>query len=1176
MNFTFKLARRLALSHILAIATVGLFAGSCAPGQPLDAGLEPPPDDVLAIHLVPDSVSLNPNEFVDFTAIAEINGGGNGKVPVDWEATGGTITADGRYTAGTTSGTYKVKGRYRNGKLDSAIVAISPPPPGPVLARIDVTPISAALQPGATQQFSATGAMSDGSSTAVTVTWAATGGTVTSSGFYTAPSGAGTYLVIATEQTGTLADTAQVTVGTPPPTLSAVILTPGTASLQFGRTQQFSAVGQLSDGSSTSIAITWSATGGTVNASGLYTAGNTAGTFRVIARSANGLADTSAVTVTAPTITSISLTPATVSLQSGQTQQFSVSAALSNGGTQTNPAVTWNATGGAINSTGLYTAGATAGSFRVIATSTNGRADTSAVTISTPTVTAITVTPASASLTPAQTQQFAASATLSNGTTQVNPTVTWSATGGTISTGGLYTAGSTAGSFRVIAASTNGRADTSAVTITAATIVSVTLTPATVSLQSGQTQQFSVSAALSDGTTQTNPSVTYTATGGTITGAGLFTAGSTAGSFRVIAAASGKADTSAVTITAPTITAISLTPATANLQTGQTQQYSVSATLSNGGTQNNPSVTYSVTGGTITAGGLYTAGSAAGGFQVVATAAGGAADTSAVTIAAATITAITLTPASVSVGVGNTQQFTASATLSNGGTQNNPSVTYSVTGGTITSGGLYTAGGTAGSFQIIATATGGAADTSAVTITAATITAIVVTPGSASVGVGNTQQFTASATLSNGGTQANPSVTWSATGGTISTSGAYTAGATAGSFRVIATQQGGTLADSSAVTVTVTAPPTLTQVILTPATVTLATGATQQFAVSGRMSDGSSSTVTVTYTATGGTITSGGLYTAGSATGSFQVIATQQGGTLADTSAVTITGGGGGGTVLFSEAFANNNLASRGWYDGGAPPVVTYLGRQAAQYTFSVGQTNPGGLLSMRHTFTPTTNVYLEAYVAFAANWVGSGKPYHPHIFNLMSNYDNALNGGYVSPADSYLNFYAELNHVSGQGERLYQAIQDNRYVNPSYIYPANAPGENRSVSGANGPRQGDAQQWDAYADGQLTTGWYSARSLWGSVVVNPATDQGWHKYAVYLQQNTVVAGIGQVDGLLSVYWDDVLQYTRVVMTRTGQASPNNRAAIQFQQFLMGPYIGDGSPANQTMYISGVTIKDAP
>jgi hypothetical protein len=46
-------------------------------------------------------------------------------------------------------------------------------------------------------------------------------------------------------------------------------------------------------------------------------------------------------------------------------------------------------------------------------------------------------------------------------------------------------------------------------------------------------------------------SVTFTATGGTITAAGLFTAGSTAGSFRVIAKSGTLADTSAISITKP-------------------------------------------------------------------------------------------------------------------------------------------------------------------------------------------------------------------------------------------------------------------------------------------------------------------------------------------------------------------------------------------------------------------------------------------------------------------------------------------------------------------------------------------------------------------------------------------------------------------------------------------------
>src|SRR5262249_5911106 len=136
---------------------------------------------------------------------------------------------------------------------------------------------------------------------------------------------------------------------------------------------------------------------------------------------------------------------------------------------QNNPSVTWTATGGTINSSGLYTAGGSAGSFRVIAASANGKADTSDVTVTAATVSSITITPGSASLSTGGTPQFTASATLRTWSTQSNPAVTWSATGGSVTSGGLYTAGSSAGSFRVIATSSAGPADTSAITVTGST-----------------------------------------------------------------------------------------------------------------------------------------------------------------------------------------------------------------------------------------------------------------------------------------------------------------------------------------------------------------------------------------------------------------------------------------------------------------------------------------------------------------------------------------------------------------------------------------------------------------------------------------------------------------------------------------------------------------------------------
>jgi hypothetical protein len=83
--------------------------------------------------------------------------------------------------------------------------------------------------------------------------------------------------------------------------VQAIELTPSEMALESGQTQQFSAMGAMSDGSTQPVAVSWSATGGTISTAGLYTAGGGAGTFRVIARQTGGtLADTASVTITAP------------------------------------------------------------------------------------------------------------------------------------------------------------------------------------------------------------------------------------------------------------------------------------------------------------------------------------------------------------------------------------------------------------------------------------------------------------------------------------------------------------------------------------------------------------------------------------------------------------------------------------------------------------------------------------------------------------------------------------------------------------------------------------------------------------------------------------------------------------------------------------------------------------
>jgi hypothetical protein len=99
-------------------------------------------------------------------------------------------------------------------------------------------------------------------------------------------------------------DTLTVTVvATPAP--SQVAVTPESTTVETGKTVQFAATGTWSNDSTAPIAVTWTATGGTITSGGLYTAGQTAGTYRAIG-SAGGRADTARVVVKAPLTTCVS------------------------------------------------------------------------------------------------------------------------------------------------------------------------------------------------------------------------------------------------------------------------------------------------------------------------------------------------------------------------------------------------------------------------------------------------------------------------------------------------------------------------------------------------------------------------------------------------------------------------------------------------------------------------------------------------------------------------------------------------------------------------------------------------------------------------------------------------------------------------------------------------------
>jgi hypothetical protein len=160
-------------------------------------------------------------------------------------------------------------------------------------------------------------------------------------------------------------------------------LTPKTgATLVPGQSRQFNTSVAWSDGIMRTTSITYSSPGGTISNAGLFTAGQVAGTFAVIASCVCGLADTALVTVSAAQLTALAISPKSVSVAAGGVQQFSVSAAWATGAT-TPPPVTYTAPdGGAVTATGRFTAPAANGTYRVVVTHTGGTlSDVAMVTV---------------------------------------------------------------------------------------------------------------------------------------------------------------------------------------------------------------------------------------------------------------------------------------------------------------------------------------------------------------------------------------------------------------------------------------------------------------------------------------------------------------------------------------------------------------------------------------------------------------------------------------------------------------------------------------------------------------------------------------------------------------------------------------------------------------------------
>jgi len=162
----------------------------------------------------------------------------------------------------------------------AAALGSSTPPPAPTLSSIAVTPASATVDIGGTQQYTAVGTYSNGDPEDITssVTWRSSKtrvATIDSSGLATGAK-RGTTTITATLD-GITSNQATLTVSAAAaPTLSSIDVTPASASITVNGTQQFTATGRYSDGSTQDItsSAAWSSSNAlvaSISSSGLAT-----------------------------------------------------------------------------------------------------------------------------------------------------------------------------------------------------------------------------------------------------------------------------------------------------------------------------------------------------------------------------------------------------------------------------------------------------------------------------------------------------------------------------------------------------------------------------------------------------------------------------------------------------------------------------------------------------------------------------------------------------------------------------------------------------------------------------------------------------------------------------------------------------------------------------------------
>ena len=671
------------------------------------------------------------------------------------------------------------------------------------------------------------------------------------------------------------------------PTLASLSISPTVTSIATGSTVNLSVSARSTAGKKIGgrMEVVWSSSNpdvARIDQQGRVT-GISRG-FATIQASAYGKTATASVNVTSTAASSIIATLPDSSLVEGQSVVASAVVRDASGAVISGLAVAWQssspniATVDASGRVNALVAGVT-----TISAISGGKIGSVALSVSKGAVTSVSILPASPSVLVGASAQLTGQVLDQNGKAIVGQSIIWKSSTpsvATINATGLLT-GVSAGVVDITATS-GAYTTTVKATVTLVSVASVTISPATATVQNGASLSLVATAKDAGGNiltgrvmkwTSSNPLVLSISSSGTATGVGT-------GKAEVIVEAEGKKAFAAVEVLAPAPSAVASIDLVANapvLNVGQTTQAVATLRDAAGNTLSGNPITWTsldAAVATVSSAGLITA-TGGGSVAIIATS-GGVSGSLAITVntpAAATVASVSVSLAPDEIPGGQSSKATVTLKDAQGQVLTGRTVTYASSNVTVASVG---AGGTVmgisvGEAGISASAEGQTGKAYLhVTSGTSTVSRVVVNVSPTTLNVGASTYATASASDAAGSSVAS-SFTWASSDpsvAAIGSNGLVTALAP-GNSTISATSTSSGTTGTLGITVSSSAPVAVASVTLTLGSASLPTGQTTQATAVARDAGGAPiSGLSVAYSSSNtavATVSSAGTVTALSA-----------------------------------------------------------------------------------------------------------------------------------------------------------------------------------------------------------------------------------------------------------------------------------------------------------------------